>query len=236
MRLQAGNVRLAGRFVNDKVINKKDRNLYIGEISVTGPKGGTKPNYPELHRRIIFTEPSRSKTVRQAATEVLAKFARRAFRRPVGGDEVAKYVNLAVATVDDGGTYNEGIELGVQAILVSPNFLFRVETDPKPDDPTGHAVNDFELASRLSYFLWSSMPDEQLMSLAESGRLHEPDTLAAQTRRMLKDPKAKSLTDNFAMQWLNLRMLDEITPDPDQFKSFDQEAEGGHDSRDGDAV
>jgi len=222
LQLPAGKVRLAGRFVNDTMVGKKDRNLYIGEISAAGPQGGAKPNYPELHRRIVSVEPSQTKTVRQAATEVLARFARRAFRRSVSGNEVAKYVDLTVATVDDGGTYNEGIELGVQAILVSPHFLFRVETDAKPDEPTGHDVNDFELASRLSYFLWSSMPDEELLSLAESGQLHQPDTLTAQTKRMLKDSKAKSLTDNFAMQWLNLRNLDEITPDPDQFRTFNK--------------
>lgn len=223
-RLSAGKVRIAGRFINDRVIGKQDRNLFVRQISLLGPENAGDPVYPETHRRIVIARPGPGKNVRQAATEVLQTFARRAFRRPVGQDEVSKYVNLVVNAVQQGDTWHEGIQLGVQAILVSPHFLFRVETDARPDDPSdSHQVNDHELASRLSYFLWSSMPDEELMSLADQGRLNDERVLAAQTRRMLSDPKAAALTQNFATQWLNLRNLDELTPDPDQFKSFNEQ-------------
>ncbi|MBV8707081.1 MAG: DUF1592 domain-containing protein, partial [Acidobacteriaceae bacterium] len=109
------------------------------------------------------------------------------------------------------------------AILVSPNFLYRIERDPNPNDPSQiHPVSNYELASRLSYFLWSSMPDEELLQLAGEKRLCQPDVLHAQVKRMLKNPKADALVDNFAGQWLELRNLDSVHPDPDQFPNFDE--------------
>lgn len=224
-RLKSGKNRLAGRFINDKVINRKDRNLYIRQIELVGPENAEAPKYPDLHQWLVFATPGSGKGLRQAATEVLQTFAKRAFRRPVSSDEVRKYVNLVESTAgQNDGSYNEGIALAMQAILVSPHFLFRVESDARPDDPTdGHSVNDHELASRLSYFLWSSMPDDELMSLADQNRLNDPKVLANQVNRMLQDPKAAALTENFATQWLNLRNLSELTPDPDQFKTFNDE-------------
>jgi hypothetical protein len=110
---------------------------------------------------------------------------------------------------------------GLEAILVSPNFLFRIERDPKPDDPTAvHPVNDYELASRLSYFLWSSMPDDPLLDTAAAGHLHDPNVLSAQVHRMLKDPKSDAFVTNFFGQWLELRNLDSVQPDPDDFPAF----------------
>ena len=107
------------------------------------------------------------------------------------------------------------MRLGVEAILVSPNFLYRIEHDPDPGDPAAvHPVNEFELASRLSYFLWSSMPDEELFQAAGEGRLCQPEVLHAQVRRMLKDPKAEALVDNFAGQWLELRNLESVQARP----------------------
>lgn len=221
-RLQAGDVRIAGRFINDKMIKRQDRNLYVRQIQLIGPENAEQPTYPALHQRLVFAVPGAGKSVKQAATEVLQTFAKRAFRRAVSGDEVQKYVGLVerIASQDD-GSYNEGIAVAMQAILVSPHFLFRVETDSRPDDPTnGHKVNQYELASRLSYFIWSSMPDDELIKLADRGQLQNPDTLTKQITRMLRDKKSRALTENFATQWLNLRVLDELTPDPDQFKTF----------------
>jgi hypothetical protein len=109
-------------------------------------------------------------------------------------------------------------------MLVSPHFLFRIEHDPRPADPTAsHPVSDVELASRLSYFLWSSMPDDELLSLAEASKLHAPDVLDAQVKRMLADPRSSALADNFAGQWLELRNLDVVKPDPQKFPAWNPE-------------
>src|SRR4029079_3713177 len=109
-------------------------------------------------------------------------------------------------------------------MLVSPNFLFRVERDPNPTDPSRvHPLSDLELARRLSYFLWSSMPDDELLTLAEAGKLHAPETLDAQVKRMLADPRSSAIADNFAGQWLELRNLDTVKPDPQKFPDWNSE-------------
>jgi hypothetical protein len=116
------------------------------------------------------------------------------------------------------------LQLAIQAMLVSPNFLFRIERDPNPRDPSRvHEVTSFELASRVSYFLWSSMPDDELLALAGSGRLRDAKVLESQVDRLLADPRASALADNFAGQWLETRNLDTIKPDPDTFKEWDPE-------------
>src|SRR5439155_16247488 len=118
--------------------------------------------------------------------------------------------------------FDAGIEAGLSAILVSPNFLFRVENDPVGVAPsTAYRLRDLELASRLSFFIWSSIPDDELLEVAERGKLHKPEVLEKQTRRMLADPRAKSLASNFADQWLYLRNLDSFTPDLRLFPDFD---------------
>ncbi len=128
-----------------------------------------------------------------------------------------------------GESFERGIQLATQAILTSPHFLFRVETNPKDAkaDPKygGEKIgllDDYQLASRLSYFLWSSLPDEELFDCAARGALKDPAVLEKQTRRMLKDQKAQALADNFASQWLTLRNLDTFTPDPDYFPDFNE--------------
>ena len=124
----------------------------------------------------------------------------------------------------EGESTEQGIQLAIQAMLVSPNFLFRIEHDSNPTDPTRvHPVSDVELASRLSYFLWSSMPDEELLSLAEAGKLHDPATVDAQVKRMLADERSAALADNFAGQWLELRNLDVVKPDPQKFPAWGPE-------------
>jgi hypothetical protein len=152
----------------------------------------------------------------------IADFASRAFRRPVTDDEVNRLMSLRRTARDARLSHEDSTKIVFEAILSSPYFLFRVEKDPAPDDPDGiRELDDYELATRLSYFLWSSMPDQELFDLAARGELHDPGMLDAQARRMLHDPKAQALVDNFAGQWLQLRDVARVAPDPEKFPSFD---------------
>ena len=215
-------------FVNDfynpraKRRNQRDRNLHVSSISVKGPFH--KSPYAHLskqHQKIIFARPGKSKTLKVAAREVMQKFATRAYRRPVKEDELDRLVSFIETTVKQGETYDEAAQLAMQAVLVSPYFLFRVELDENPNDPNiKHVLSDYELASRLSYFLWSSMPDEQLLTLANENKLHQPDVLKQQVHRMLQDKRSDALVRNFIAQWLNLRILDDVQPDKKRFKTF----------------
>jgi hypothetical protein len=153
--------------------------------------------------------------------KIIAAFARRAFRRPVTDAELAPYVKLASDALQRGVSFNSAIAAPLEAVLVSPEFLFRIE---KNEGPTGAVspIGLYALASRLSYFLWSSMPDEELIRAAEQGTLRKPEVLAAQVRRMLKDPRSRALVENFAGQWLELRRLESVTPDREKFPEFDE--------------
>jgi hypothetical protein len=158
----------------------------------------------------------------ESAQRILERFASRAYRRPVRGEELNRLLRFVEMAEKDHESFETGIGLAMQAVLVSPHFLFRVEMDRRPNDPAAiHSINDYELASRLSYFLWSSMPDDELFELARNKTLHEPEMLEKQVRRMLKDPRSLALVENFAGQWLQLRNLKEFKPDPDLFPSFD---------------
>jgi len=239
--VKAGDRRFAAAFTNDYYNPKakrrkgRDRNLYVKWLEVKGPIGVRAAEPHAIHKRIVAAVPGKKKTVQQAAAEVLSKFLRRAFRRPVADDEVKKYVGLVEYAIKHGDSYERGIQVAVQAVLVSPHFLFRVESDrdagrmrrgapiqgrDAKDPNKKRPLNDHELAVRLSYFLWSSMPDDELFRLADSGKLHRRDELERQVRRMLKDPKSQALVQNFGAQWLNLRTLDEITPDRKRFTTF----------------
>ncbi|QEL14972.1 DUF1592 domain-containing protein [Limnoglobus roseus] len=156
----------------------------------------------------------------ERAKIILEAFAPRAYRRPVAADEIdrlMKFVRLSL--VQDGESGDRAAFLAMRAVLVSPRFLFRVELDRAPR-AGGTQLNDFELASRLSYFLWASMPDDDLFQLAREKKLRENDVLESQVRRMLKDAKARALTDNFAGQWLELRAVKQVRPDPKRFPDF----------------
>src|SRR5262249_28192283 len=117
---------------------------------------------------------------------------------------------------EHGDSTEVGLKLALQAVLISPHFLFRVEKDPEKDD----FISQYELASRLSYFLWSTMPDDELFKLAGEGKLRDDKTLEAQIKRMLKDTKPRALSENFAGQWLNVRGLSSFSPDPKKFSTF----------------
>ena len=155
------------------------------------------------------------------ASDILATLARRGFRRPVGSADVDALMAFYEAGRARGG-FEAGIEFALRAVLVDPEFLFRIEVDP-PGTPAGtpYRISDLELASRLSFFLWSSIPDDELLVLAEAGTLREPGVLRAQVRRMLADPKSAALVDNFAGQWLFLRNMRSVKPDPIAFPEFD---------------
>jgi hypothetical protein len=157
------------------------------------------------------------------AANIVSNFARRAFRRPVPAAEAAPFVKLYTLARQQGDNFQEGIATALQGVLVSPHFLFRVERDPvvSAARPYGQ-ISQFELASRLSYFLWSSMPDAELLAVAGQGRLRQPAVLRAQVQRMLKDEKARALVENFAGQWLQFRNIDVMKPDPGVFKDFDE--------------
>jgi hypothetical protein len=150
----------------------------------------------------------------------LTDFARRAWRRPVTDAEVNGMMATVAVAVAQGDGYERGVALAARAVLLSPHFIFRVEIDPDPTSLTPHALSGYELASRLSYFLWSSMPDEALFSAA-AGSLADPATLASEMTRMLADGKAQAIIENFAGQWLYLRAVDTVEPDPGLFRSFD---------------
>lgn len=168
--------------------------------------------------------------------KILEPIASRAWRRPASPEDLGRLVDLAAAASRDetsldgasreeassGGAFEAGVRLALEAILVSPRFLFRVEVDPAPDDPTSvRELDGFELATRLSYFLWSSLPDDELFALAREGTLGDHPVLEAQVRRMLADPRSGSVVESFAPQWLQIRRLDGATPDPGLFPRFD---------------
>jgi hypothetical protein len=173
-------------------------------------------------RRVgIFTCQPAASDPKPCALEILQKFAERAFRRPVSADELTDYVALLDVAKAQGGTVNDGLGLGLRAILLSPYFLFRVEIDPDPRSAALHPVSDYELASRLSYALWSTMPDDGLRSAAAAGKLHDRSELGGQVARMLQDPKAHALTTDFVDQWLKLRDLPEAEVNALAFPTFD---------------
>jgi hypothetical protein len=224
---KAGKQRFAVAFINDYYQPRnpdpknRDRNLVVDSLEIVGPLVA-KPNpLPDSHRRVI---PCDTPHGEDCARKILREFARKAWRRPVTDGEVerlARYVNMAEV---EGDSFERGVQLAVQAALASPHFLFRVELDAAPGDAKAvRELNDFELASRLSYFLWSSMPDDELFALAEKERLRDPKVLAEQARRMMKDPKSRAFVQNFAGQWLQLRNLSIINPDRKQFPTFDEE-------------
>jgi len=156
------------------------------------------------------------------ARRIVSSFARRAFRRPVRSEEVDRYISLIAANRQAGDSFEQGLSVALHAILVSPDFLFRIERLTPAGAENGiQPIGPYALASRLSYFLWSSMPDAALMRAAASGTLRQPPVLAAQVRRMLKDPKASALVENFGGQWLQFRALESSAPDRERFPEFE---------------
>jgi hypothetical protein len=235
--LRGGARRLSVAFLNDYYEpnapdpKQRDRNLIVDSIEVDGPLYSPGDPLPESHRRIIFRTAKTKSDVPDAARAIVEKLAARAYRRPVTTSELAKLVKLVDLAIQNGDGFTRGIQLAVQAVLVSPEFLFRVELDSRGKKITGktgaapaagQSIGDFELASRISYFLWSSMPDDELWRVTVDGSLRSPEVLDKHVRRMLRDPKAQALVDNFAGQWLQLRNLRSVNPDRSAYPNFDE--------------
>jgi hypothetical protein len=169
--------------------------------------------------RTLYMKPSEARNEADAAKRIIRRLATRAYRRRPTDRELARLVRLDVATRRQGESFEGGIQFVLKAILVSPNFLYRIEADPSPAGKNDvRSLNDYELASRLSYFLWSSMPDEELFQLAMRNDLHA--NLAKQVSRMIRDPKSQALAENFAGQWLQFRKLARVSPNPQEFPGF----------------
>jgi hypothetical protein len=193
---------------------EKGRNLFVEWFNLRGPSDMR----PETHRKLLA---SKAKDKDEQTREVLQRFASQAFRRPATKDEVDRLVKLVSAAQKDGDSWEAGVQVAMQAVLVSPKFLFRVEADAQPREDKPYPIDEYHLASRLSYFLWSSMPDQELFDLAAKKELSK--NLDAQVKRMLKDPKAAALTENFALQWLQLRRLKTFSPDAKLFPTFNDQ-------------
>lgn len=226
--LTAGKHTIAGEFTNDYYQpdnpdpKNRDRNMGVASIEVQGPlEVSEAAPVNELHRRIFIRTPKADMSdADECASAVLANFGRRAFRRPLEREELERLVSFAHDVRVDGESFERSIEIAVHAILVSPHFLFRIEVDAEPDNPQAiHPITEFELASRLSYFLWSSMPDDELLRLAEQNGLRA--SLRSQVERMLKDSKSQAFIEHFAGQWLQTQNLKQLTPDPKLFPTFD---------------
>lgn len=227
MRLSGGPHTLRITFSNDyydpKAAKNKDRNLHVGSIAVLGPIGVLPAEVPEFHTR-FFSTPIPPDADPHDQTDVFTKLIRpiasRAFRRRVTEDELEGLSLVFLAARDRGETVERATQMAIAAMLVSPSFLLRVEAAPPPGKK--RTLDDFELASRLSYFLWSSLPDDDLFRAAVRGELRTSEQVFRQAQRMLRDPKAVALAKNFAGQWLGLRRLEEITPDRELFPEFDE--------------
>ncbi len=196
---------------------------YLRNVTITGPFDVRGPGDTPARRRLFVCRPGEAGEEEACADTILATLARRAWRRPVG-DADLDILRIAYAAGREGGGFEAGIERALQQLLVSPEFLFRVEADPV-DAPLAAAVNyrlgDLELASRLSFFLWSSVPDDELLAAAAGGTLSDPAVLERQVRRMLGDDRARALTANFVGQWLQLRNLESARPSQVLFADFD---------------
>jgi Protein of unknown function (DUF1592)/Protein of unknown function (DUF1588)/Protein of unknown function (DUF1587)/Protein of unknown function (DUF1585)/Protein of unknown function (DUF1595)/Cytochrome C oxidase, cbb3-type, subunit III len=212
-------------FIDDdfvKGLSPKDaysdkKNKFLNSMKFIGP---FPTNVEKASRKkILICDP---KSGPACIDRIVSTLARRAYRRSVRRNEVAALLKFVDIARKDNQSTEQGIQLAIQAMLVSPNFLFRIEHDPVSAAASkSHPVSDFELASRLSYFLWSSMPDDELLNLAEAHKLRAPGVLDGQVKRMLADERSSALAANFAGQWLETRNLDSVKPDPQKFPDWD---------------
>src|SRR5579863_13400 len=222
-----------GRVITDDEVYMDYAN--VGSVQIGGPyntpgstPGSTSgstltPAKDTPSRRAIFVcQPGPGVAEERAcATKILARMSRLAYRRPSTKADVQTLLEFFDAGRHDGGSFDSGIQNALERLLVDPDFLLRVHRSPAT--PGTYHLNDLEVASRLSFFLWSSIPDERLLTLAERGQLTNPPTLEKEVRRMLADPRAtQALVDDFAAQWLNLRLVEEVVVDPDRYPTYDE--------------
>jgi hypothetical protein len=222
VKLTKGPHQFSVSYINDyyNEATKADRNMAFSSFEVSGPIL-SENRHPASYTRII-PHPVAPDDFAREVPGMISRFASRAYRRPATADEVARLKKVFDAATKVGGTLDEGMQAVVAATLISPQFLFRMEAAPVGQGAGKvRALNDYELASRLSYFLWSSMPDDRLLDLAQHGELKKPGVLDAEVKRMLDDPRSHALADNFAEQWLQLRKLANFAPDRAQFPEVD---------------
>jgi len=203
------------------------KGAYLRNVEIIGPFTIAEPGDTPSRRRIFVCRPAKAADEAACSKTIVATIARRAFRRPVTDADIETLLAFYKEGREE-GRFEIGIERAVEGLLVSPEFLFRVQRDPQTAT-TGapYRISSLDLASRLSFFLWSSIPDDQLLDLASSGRLQQPAVLAQQVRRMLADPRADALVTNFVGQWLFLRNLPSVLPDPRKDPDFDEGLRAG---------
>ena len=203
--------------------DRQDGNPALSSLTITGPFDGVQPESTPSRERIFVCRPAGPGEEAGCAEEILTNLARRAYRRPVTDRDVSLLTSFYEAGRSDGG-FEAGIQSALEFLLTDPEFVFRVENAPEGVEPgIAYPVSDLELASRLSFFLWGSIPDDELLDAAVAGTLKEPAVLEAQVRRMLAQPRARStLANSFAAQWLGLSRLGNARPDPTVFPMFDE--------------
>lgn len=207
---------LAIQRAREQALHPTWEGLSVNEFDIVGPYNYVKGPSAESKQKIFVCQDHSS----QCMNKIITNLATRAYRRPLAPGEVAPIVAIAENAERRSGSFNRGVQVGLEAILVSADFLFRVEKPLAPGAGPQH-ISDYALASRLSYFLWSTMPDDELMKQAAAGTLSKPEVLTAEVKRMLADPKSKALYDNFASEWLETRALESVNPDRDTFPDFD---------------
>ncbi len=223
----------------DRGFDREALPYMVRKVVLSGPKDFDEPVYPPSQWVLLKEQPERRgdryRDVTEAAEKNLKPLMRRAFRGPVSDDDVQAYAGLVKDATDRGDSFVAGMRIAITGILVSPKFLFRVESPPEDAAARGDVAADsdgddeigvmrltsHQLATRMSFFLWSSLPDDRLLQLADENQLHDPETLRREVKRMLADEKARSLATEFASQWFGLRNLDVAEPDAERFKGFD---------------
>jgi hypothetical protein len=194
----------------------------VANVEIGGPYSQVSTPPAESRAKIFTCGHPAGDHQSTCTARIVTDFAKRAFRRPVSAREVKPFIDLTREAQQDEDSFDEGLAVGIQAILVSPDFLFRIERDrPAPARATSHPISQHELATRLSYFLWASAPDATLRRAADTGTLRQPTVLTAQVTRMLRDPRARALAENFGGQWLQFRALESVTRDRERFPDFE---------------
>ena len=197
-------------------------NAAVESVALSGPYTAAGPGETRSRQRIFVCRPADGTDEEPCARTILAGLARRAYRRPVTDGDLQPLLS-AYTTGRSEGAFDTGIQFAIERMLVDPAFLFRAEHDPANVAPrTVYRLTDFELATRVALFVWASIPDDELLDVAERGELHDPQVLEQQVRRMLADPRSTALVENFASQWLQVNRMRGVTPDPDVFPDFDE--------------
>ncbi len=208
------------RFEEEQARVRPSNSARVGYLEIGGPYEQATGPLPGSRERIFVCGHPAGSHVQGCARRIVTNLARRAYRRPVGAADVEPLLGLFRQARSAGDSFDQGIALALQAMLVSPDFLFRIEQDRTPDGGVA-PIGPHELATRLSYFLWASMPDEALMAKADAGTLGDPAVLEAEVRRMLRDERAMTLVHEFGGQWLQIRALENVNPDVEKYPGFD---------------